>query len=385
MPFIIDAHEDLAWNMLTFGRDYTLSAGETRLKERGTQVPGQNGDTLLGWLDYQKGNVVVLFSTLFAAPARRKLGEWDTQSYNDFSQAHSIYRKQLDAYHRLSENHADKFRLILSQGDLDGVLTEWQKVGAQAVLDSERGPQEEQEEDEAEAARGFPVGLVILMEGAEGVLAPAELEEWWGSGVRIIGPAWAGTRFCGGTREPGPVTSEGFALFDAMAGLGFTLDISHMDENAVLQALDTFPGRIIASHANAQALLKGYEGNRLLSDQVIHGLLERDGLVGVVPLNSYLMNGWKRSDPRELVSLGHVVAQIDYICQIAGDAEHVGLGSDFDGGFGVQSVPIEINTIADLQKLVPLLAEKGYSETDIAKILGENWMSFLQESLPENT
>jgi len=103
-----------------------------------------------------------------------------------------------------------------------------------------------------------------------------------------------------------------------------------------------------------------------------------------VPLNSFLMAGWKRSDPRELVSLQHVIAQIDYICQIAGDADHVGLGSDFDGGFGVQSVPIEINTIADLQKLVPLLAEKGYSETDIAKILGENWMSFLQESLPEN-
>jgi len=385
MPFIIDAHEDLAWNMLTFGRDYTLSAGETRLKERGTQVPDQNGDTLLGWLDYQKGNVVVLFSTLFAAPARRKLGVWYTQSYKDFSQAHSIYKKQLDAYHRLSEKNADKFRLILSQGDLDGVLTEWQKVGAQAALDTKRGPQEKQEEDEEEATKTFPVGLVILMEGAEGVLSPAELEEWWGSGVRIIGPAWAGTRFCGGTREPGPVTSEGFALFDAMAGLGFTLDISHMDEQAVLQALDTFPGRIIASHANALALLKGYEGNRQLSDRVIHGLLERDGLIGVVPLNSFLMAGWKRSDPRELVSLQHVIAQIDYICQIAGDADHVGLGSDFDGGFGVQSVPIEINTIADLQKLVPLLAEKGYSETDIAKILGENWMSFLQESLPENT
>lgn len=384
MPFIIDAHEDLAWNMLTFGRDYTLSAGETRLKERGTQVPDHNGDTLLGWLDYQKGKVAVLFSTLFAAPARRKLGEWDTQSYKDFSQAHSIYQKQLDAYRRLSEKHADKFRLILSQGDLDRVLAEWQKVDSQAALDPERGPQEEQEEANA-STKGFPVGLVILMEGAEGVLAPAELEEWWQSGVRIIGPAWAGTRYCGGTREPGPVTSEGFALFDAMAGLGFTLDISHMDEQAVFQALDTFPGRIIASHANALALLKGYEGNRQLSDRVIHGLLERDGLIGVVPLNSFLMAGWKRSDPRELVSLQHVVAQIDYICQIAGDAEHVGLGSDFDGGFGVQSVPIEINTIADLQKLVPLLAEKGFSETDIAKILGENWMSFLQESLPENT
>jgi membrane dipeptidase len=78
------------------------------------------------------------------------------------------------------------------------------------------------------------------------------------------------------------------------------------------------------------------------------------------------------------------VAQIDYICQLAGDARHVGLGSDFDGGFGLQSVPVEVDSIADLQKLSPLLAEKGYTDEDIAAILGENWRTRLQCSLPES-
>ena len=78
----------------------------------------------------------------------------------------------------------------------------------------------------------------------------------------------------------------------------------------------------------------------------------------------------------------HIVAQIDYICQLAGDARHVGLGSDFDGGFGWQSVPAGIDTIADLQKLAPLLAEKGYSNQDIAAILGENWLQLLRRTLP---
>ena len=77
-----------------------------------------------------------------------------------------------------------------------------------------------------------------------------------------------------------------------------------------------------------------------------------------------------------------VVAQIDHICQIAGDTQHVGLGTDFDGGFGVESVPPEIDTIADLPKLSPKLAEKGYNDTDIERIFYANWLQLLQQSLP---
>ena len=63
---LVDAHQDLAWNMLSFGRDYTLSAAETRKRELDTIAPQVNGDTLLGWPDYQLGKVGLIFSTLFA-------------------------------------------------------------------------------------------------------------------------------------------------------------------------------------------------------------------------------------------------------------------------------------------------------------------------------
>jgi membrane dipeptidase len=107
-------------------------------------------------------------------------------------------------------------------------------------------------------------------------------------------------------------------------------------------------------------------------------------VLGVSPLNPFLLAGWKRGDRRGQVSLQHLVDHIDHICQLAGDARHVGLGSDFDGGFGVQSVPLEIDTIADLQKLVPLLGERGYSQEDTASILGGNWLELLQDTLPES-
>lgn len=358
---IVDAHQDLAWNILTFGRDYTQSVADTRRREHGTLVPVHNGDTLLGWPEYQKGRVALIFATLFAAPLRASFGAWDTQSYADPDQAHARYNAQLDAYYRLTDDHPDKFRLVLNQAELKTVLASWQRQDVGSP----------------------PVGLVPLMEGAEGVRHPAELEVWWQRGVRILGPAWRGTRFCGGTREPGPFTREGFALLEGMAAYGFSLDLSHMDESAVFQALDTYPGRIIATHANAKALLKDTQSNRFLSDRVIQGMLERQAIIGVVPFNPFLLNNWRPSDGRQVVELHHLIAHIDHICQIAGNAHHVGIGSDFDGGFGLQHTPSEFDTIADLPKLVPLLAEKGYTEEQISAVLGQNWVRFLSQTLPE--
>lgn len=359
---IVDAHADIAWNVLTFKRDYTSSVRETRQRELGTKTPLRTGDSLIAWQEYQDGQVAVLFSTLFAVPERFCEGVWDTQCYKNATQARNIHLAQLDVYRRLVDDFPEKFRLIVDQDSLTNHLLEWQKDGAEE----------------------HPVGLILLMEGAESIREPAELEEWWYEGVRLIGPAWAGTRFCGGTKEPGPLTAEGYGLLEGMAELGFGLDISHMDEQAALPALDYYEGSILVSHANAKALLKGTNSNRHLSDHVIHGVIERDGVIGVVPLNDYLLAGWKKGDRREEVTLGEVVAQIDYICQIAGDASHVGLGSDFDGGFGLQSVPAGIDTIADLQKLSPLLSEYGYTENDIAGIFAGNWISFLRRILPES-
>ncbi len=362
LPLIVDAHEDLAYNILNFGRDYTRAAAETRRieQENGSAAPDHNGQTLLGWPDYQRGRVAVIFSTLFVTPIRRSLGDWENQVYRDDEQAHQLYRTQLETYTRLVDANPDKFRLISSRADLAALLAHWTDA----------------------AAENHPVGLVLLMEGAEGVRNPSELEQWWEWGVRVIGPAWAGTRFCGGTREPGPLTDDGRALLKAMAEIGYSLDLSHMDGLAARQALDFYPGPVIASHANAAALLPGYDGNRLLQDELIHGILERDGIIGVVPFNKFLDNNWKSSDPRGTITLETLASQVDHLCQLAGDALHVGLGSDFDGGFGLSSVPAGVDTIADLQQLSPALKAKGYNDGQIAAVLGGNWLRHLQAYLP---
>jgi membrane dipeptidase len=362
MPLIVDSHQDLAWNILSFGRDYLRSAQETRRIEKGSPTVERNGDTLLGWPEYQQGEVAVVFATLFSTPARWAY-DWETYSYREPKEADRQYRQQMDVYHRLTDEYPDKFCFISSASNLDEVLA------SQQIADSN--------------GQEYPVGLLPMMEGADCINDFGELEEWWEMGLRFIGPAWAGTRFCGGTKEPGPLTPDGHKLLGAMADLGFTLDLSHMDEPAVLESLDIYPGHIVATHANCLALMPEHEFNRLLSDRVIRGILERDGMIGVVPFNTFLKDGWLvEKSNRDEVSLTHLVDHIDHICQLAGDALHVGIGSDFDGGFGLQSTPKEIDTIADLQKLVPLLLSRGYSEEDAAAILGGNWVNMLHRSLP---
>ena len=364
MPLIFDAHEDLAYNMLTFGRDYRRSSQETHLQEQDTDIPGIWGESLLGWPDYQLGQVALIFATLFIVPRQYKEGEWDTQTYSNTAQAHGLYQRQMDLYQRLCDENPDKFKLIHSRKHLDDVLSAWDRTPAEY-------PQVT-----------HPVGLVLSMEGAEGIRAAEELEEWWQSGLRLVGPVWAGTRFCGGMYQPGAFSREGFELLDVMADLHYTLDVSHMSEKSTSQALDYYSGPVIASHSNARALIHAAADERHLSDTNIHKLIERDGVIGILPYNKYLKADWLQSDGRRDMRLELVTAQIDYICQLAGDARHVGLGSDFDGSFGVQSVPLELSSIADLQKLVPLLQAKGYASDDIQAILGGNWRRHLERTLP---
>lgn len=362
-PFIfVDAHQDLAYNALNFQRDYLKSAEETRLLEKNTPVPKRAGDTVLGWPDFQRGQTALIFSTIFAAPKRYQAGEWDKLVFSDPAEAYRIYHAQVEFYERWCGDHPDLFRLVKTRRDLRETWQPWEQTPADPP------------------AVKNPVGLVLLMEGGEGIRDANQLVEWWEAGIRILGPVWAGTRFCGGMFEPGGFTREGYELLDGMAELGFTLDISHMNEQSSLQALERYPGPIIASHSNARMLLKDATAERHITDLTIQKLVEREGVIGTVFFNKYLQANWAQPDPR--IPLEVVATHIDYICQMAGNSLHAGIGTDIDGGFGMDSLPAGIDSIADIQKIPPILAARGYQEEDIANIMGMNWKRHLERNLP---
>lgn len=357
---VVDAHEDIAWNILTFGRDYSRSAYETRRLEQGSDTEVRNGQTLLGWPEWVKGRVGIIFATLFAAPARYRVGSWEAACYEDAEGAHRLYREQLETYDRLFDRHPDKFHRVTDRAELEEVLESW-------------------EEDPPDPR----LGLVLLMEGADGVRQPAELEEWYAQGVRIVGPAWTGTRYAGGTGEPGPLTPAGRDLLEVMAGLGLILDLSHLAEEAASQALDIFEGTLVASHSNCRALLEGSEKpDRHLADETIRAIAARDGVIGIVTYNRFLQGTWRSGDSREGITLEHVAAQIDHVCQLVGDVGHVGLGTDFDGGFGLGRIPEGLDSVADLRLIGDRLAVWGYAASEIEAVMGGNWLSVLRRALP---
>jgi len=346
-PIIVDGHLDIAWNKVALNRDFLESVARKRARE-GTNPAHGEGSALVGLPEMLAGNVRLAFATLYVAPAQPNRRGWG-RVYSTPQEAHDQALEQMAYYTELPE-HDERVALVTTREELERVL-----------------------------ATPEQVGLVILMEGADPIIEPAQVSEWFEKGVRIVGPAWSQTRYAGGTRAPGPLTELGRALMPQLERAGIILDVSHLAEESFWDALDLFGGTVIASHSNCRALVNT---DRHLSDAMIRAIIERDGVVGIVLYGRFLKSGWETSARRDTLTLADVVRHIEHICERAGDTRHVGIGSDFDGGFGMESVPREIETIADLHRLGDALSDADFSDEDIANILGDNWIRLLRRALP---
>jgi membrane dipeptidase len=352
---IIDAHEDIGWNWLEFDRYPGESALEGRANEAGSPTPLLVGQRTTGLPQWLAGKVGVVFSTVFVLPARWKFDTRLQVVYSTTEEAHDLGRQQVDAYHSLAESEP-QISLIETQADLDTVLTSW--------LDPAQQPQ---------------VGFVITMEGADPIEEPAQVGQWHEWGVRSVGPAWKRTIYSGGTSEPGPLTDLGRDLLGEMAALNMILDLSHIASEAYLEAVDLYEGPIIASHSNPPTYLNTDRG---VTDEMILKLAARDGVLGIALFNVFLKPGWQVGDPRSEVPVGTVVEAIDYVAQLTGSVEHVAIGSDFDGGFGVSGIPAGMDTVADLGLIAEGLSAWGYSQEDVDKVMHGNWLRILRRCLP---
>lgn len=359
--FIVDAHLDLAYNALYYGRDFLRPLDEIRAAE-GSHNP--RGIATVAMPELQQAGVGLVFATIFVPPADSPIGSYREEiTYHDAIEAHNLGMAQLDYYHRLAGEN-ENIRLV---GDM---------ATLQQILDSH---QENQEEN------GRPLlGLVPLMEGADPIREPEEAELWYERGLRLVGLAWNDTRYAAGAwRGSGDgLSEEGYHLLEVMADLGFILDLTHMSEKAVHEAIDRYEGPVVATHSNARALVPG---ERHLSNEQIRRIGERDGVIGIVLFNAFLRAGYRKGDPKQAVTLDHVVAHIDHVCQVLGDAAHVGIGSDLDGGFGAADIPAEMDSVADLPLIATRLLERGFEENDIANIMGRNWLNLLRRTFNEQT
>jgi len=120
---------------------------------------------------------------------------------------------------------------------------------------------------------------------------------------------------------------------------------------------------------------------RQFSDEQLRAIFQRDGVIGAAFDAWMLQPGWiVGHTTNEQITLANVVDHIDHICQLAGNSRHAAIGSDLDGGFGREQSPNDLDTIADLQGLIGLLADRGYSKDDVKAIMCGNWLRLLRRS-----
>ena len=345
---IIDAHLDLSWNAIQGNRDLLDSTYTIRARER-----KQNTVALP---EMRKGRIALSVATLFGRCTGQVTSHAD---YGSTTQAYGVTQGQL-AYYRALEQEGH-VRIITDRSSLDSHWAAWEAWEANEDGDPP------------------PLGFVISMEGVDSIFDASHLEAWYQDGLRLLGLTHYGPgRYAGGTGVEDGLTDLAPPLLKEMERLGILLDLTHCSDRAFWESLDHYSGLVLASHNNCRVLVPH---QRQFDDDQLRAIIERDGVIGASFDCWMLHPGWTVEKPgNRVVSLNTLVDHMDHICQLAGNARHAAIGSDLDGGFGGEQSPHDLDTIADEQKFVDLLADRGYSDDNVTAILHGNWLRLLRQA-----
>ncbi|HEV2495464.1 MAG TPA: membrane dipeptidase [Terriglobia bacterium] len=348
---VIDSHLDLSWNALNWGRDLTLPVEEIRRTEAGMHEY-RRGQNTVSFPAMRKGEVAISLATVLARASSLK----DPQIDYPNQQIASAMARGQRAYYRIMED-AGQMRMLRKPQDLEAHMAEWQ----------------------SSAKASAPLGYILSMEGADPILDPKDVFQWWEDGLRVVGLAHYGvSAYAHGTGTTGGLTARGVELLKAMDEVGMILDVTHLADDAFSQVVEHFQLPVLASHSNCRALVPN---QRQLSDDQIRRLIERDSVIGSAFDCWMLLPDYvPEKTPNTQIKIETVVNHIDHVCQIAGTARHAAIGSDLDGGFGREQSPSDLDTIADLQRVAEILRARGYAEPDIEGVMHGNWIRFFKKA-----
>ena len=353
--FIIDAHLDLAMNAMEWNRDLRQPLNKIREREAGMIDKPDRGKGTVSFDELRMGNIGLVVATQIAryVAAGNSLPGWHSPE-----QAWAQTQAQLAWYKQMEEE--GELMQVRDLRSLEIHLAYWNN--------------EKQEEKKT-------IGYILSLEGADSLVTLDYLDRAYDYGLRAVGPAHYGPgRYANGTDATGTMSEKGLALLKEMERLNIILDVTHLCDDAFWQAMDRFHGPVWASHNNCRVLVNH---NRQFSDEQIKVLIEREAVIGAAFDAWMLVPNWtrKKSIPVAMnCNMEKVVDNIDHICQLAGNAHHVAIGSDLDGAFGKEQCPYDLETIADLQKISLLLKQRGYSEEAINNVMHGNWLRFLRKA-----
>jgi membrane dipeptidase len=353
--FTIDAHLDLSMNGMEWNRDLSKPVNEINAREKGMTDKPDRGNATVSLPELRRGNIGLVVATQIA---RYVAPDNFLPGWHSPQQAWAQTQGQLAWYQAMEE--AGEMVQINDLASLNNHLALW---------------------NNNEPHDSKPIGYVLSLEGADSLITVKHLEKAYNYGLRAVGPAHYGPgRYANGTDATGCMGANGIALLKEMERLNIILDTTHLCDDSFWHALENFNGHIWASHNNVRTLVNH---NRQFSDEQIKALIERGAVIGGA-LDAWMMvPGWKRGSslPKKMnCNLEVIINHMDYICQIAGNALHIGIGSDLDGAFGKEQCPFDLETIADLQNLPSMFYKRGYSQEDVENVMHGNWLRFLRNA-----
>ncbi|WP_353124408.1 dipeptidase [Parapedobacter pyrenivorans] len=353
---IFDAHLDLAMNAIEWNRDISRPLAEIRQCERNLEDKPDRGKGTVCLPELRKGNVGLVVATQLA---RVNESSYGPTTWNSAQQAWAMTQAQL-AWYREMEAMGEMVQITDLSG-LDKHLALWN--------------------DEEIAEGEKPIGYILSLEGADSLVNIDYLYRAYEYGLRALGLSHFGPgRYADGTKTAGRIHPQGLELMKVMGELNMILDVTHLTDGGFNQALDMYEGPLWASHHNVRQLVPN---QRQLTDEQIKKLVGRGAVIGG------MLDCWALdirfidmvSDPWQLdIRLEQLVDHWDHICQIAGNTNHIGIGSDLDGIFGTEQSPWDLDSIVDLQKFEDVLRRRRYSEADINNIFHGNWLRFLRNA-----
>lgn len=351
---IFDIHLDLAWNAIEFNRDQRWTQERIRRREIGmTDTPGRGRNTVC-FPEMRRGQIGLCVATQLAryVPYFGRL-----PGFASPEQAWAETQGQLAWYREMEA--AGELVQIRSRVQLETHLARWLEAPKAGVK--------------------LPIGYVLSLEGADSIVTLKHLERSFADGLRALGPVHYGPGVYGhGTDDEGPLTPRGHELLREMERMGIILDATHLCDESFWDAMDHFNGPVWASHSNCRALA---HWNRQFNDEQIRELIRRGAVIGMAFDAIMMVHGWAhhRSKPQDFgLKIEKICEHIDHICQLAGNAQHVCIGTDLDGGYGTEQTPMDLDSIADLVRLDGLLAARGYGPDDIEGIFFGNAVRFLR-------
>jgi membrane dipeptidase len=271
-------------------------------------------------------------------------------------------------------------------------------------------------EDVRRAVREGKIAALMGLEGGYAIDERLEnVKRYYDLGVRYMSPAWSVSTSWAGSSGDDVGNTRGLNDFGKdvlreMNRLGMMVDVSHVSDPTFWDIVETSTAPVIATHSACRALA---DVPRNLTDDMIRALAKTGGVVNVIFYPEHLEPGWhklkkavdaeiapmvqqasaaepggvaqkkiardrvrSREYARRLppVKVARIVDHIDHIVKLVG-VDHVGIGSDFDG---VQITTSDLATVADLPNLTKELLRRGYTESDVTKILGGNMLRVME-------